>query len=1127
MVVRPPRSRRCTSLLLLAALLALPAPGGATGGPRGDAGRAFAMLLPPAPILAGDLVALHSARRLGRGWLRRLSFSVGAAPAEAVAIDPHTLLLVVPPGVSGAQRVLVVERRGRRERVLFEGPIELASIQVKTREPARQSAEFGLRFEDPVGLRPGSRVDGWARALGVATLGTTSPVGVTGSITGRAGAVISLLLTGDAAPQAPATGAATAQSLAVPITTTTLSVTVNFGTGVSFGTISTGGTRIGFVGDVSISIPPPAAVVTPEVASVSPNPAPPGSIVTLSGAALGALQDRSRVVLGGHPVVTFPRVRSWSDDTVRVQLPRALGGIFDLYVLRDLVPAVPVPIEIEPPCPPVPPFTQLLGGSGQDVAFAVRQTRDCGYVLAGRTTSAPALGVDALLIRTDAHGQPLWSRTYGGKGLDEAKDVVETHHGFVFAGQTQSSDLGASGSDFYVVATDGDGNVEWSRVLGFATTERAEAVELLHEHDHGAEVALVVGGFTTQDQARRGTDALFYVLDVQGGVVATRIAGGRGDDRVDDLVATSSEGFLGVGRTRSPEFGTSGFDPYAVLLDLDGSVRWEGAFGGAPGDEHAQSVEATGQGTYLLAGQGGTALDAFVSAGAGGDVLLVELDEAGNPVRRAQLPANGQDVATAGAFPTGDGGFAVTGFTTSSSLGASGTDAFVARVDCGLALGAVEVFGSPANVERAHGAAVLSDAGTVLAGEFVHTSRTTGRTDTDVLLVKTAPLPGDAPVIDDFTANSLPALQVRTGDPVTLHWRVRDADEIAVERLGGNGPPLDLVDAGGPLVDASFTFPAFGIGSTACGDTCGDAVYRLAARNACAEVQRNVVVTVVPLGAATLSPEEERLLEMESNLVQRFDQPMGGVGSLAVSVPDQACVGDSCTPIVRVLPTAHPDVVTDPSAPVAVCITGSGVPYTNASVEVGVDLFGEDIDDGAPPILSYRPDGTLASMSFGEILFQRGDTTPPTGLPLPDSAWFGHYSGWHTADGGMTIWGIDDFVAHPGLGIPLVPPLVCFGPPEFGSPLRGPGCGAVPVPLVPHPGAWDVHLFRELAFGGVMRPGFVSFDAGVADPCAGATRLGSVCESGSSPLSAAGGRASLFPAVDLATGTFVPTPCGP
>src|SRR5687767_15967992 len=80
-------------------------------------------------------------------------------------------------------------------------------------------------------------------------------------------------------------------------------------------------------------------------------------------------------------------------------------------------------------------FQKTYGGAGTDYIWAVAQTADGGYILAGETQSVGAGLSDAFLTKTDAYGTIQWTRAYGGIAYDWAYMVRETSDGgYIFVG---------------------------------------------------------------------------------------------------------------------------------------------------------------------------------------------------------------------------------------------------------------------------------------------------------------------------------------------------------------------------------------------------------------------------------------------------------------------------------------------------------------------------------------------------------------------------------------------------------------------------------------------------------------------------------------------------------------------
>ena len=74
-------------------------------------------------------------------------------------------------------------------------------------------------------------------------------------------------------------------------------------------------------------------------------------------------------------------------------------------------------------------WNKTYGGTGADTGCAVVQNSDGGYAIAGRTASFGAGGNDIWLIKTDATGNMLWNKTYGGTGTEQANAMVQTSDG--------------------------------------------------------------------------------------------------------------------------------------------------------------------------------------------------------------------------------------------------------------------------------------------------------------------------------------------------------------------------------------------------------------------------------------------------------------------------------------------------------------------------------------------------------------------------------------------------------------------------------------------------------------------------------------------------------------------------
>jgi hypothetical protein len=236
-------------------------------------------------------------------------------------------------------------------------------------------------------------------------------------------------------------------------------------------------------------------------------------------------------------------------------------------------------------------WSRTFGREEEDEAYSVQQTTDGGYVLAGFTRSFGAGSPDAWLVKTDANGNEIWNRTYGGTGNDRAFSLATTvDGGYVLAGWTTSS--GAGGFDAWLIKADANGNEVWSQTFGSDTEEGVFSVQ-----------PTLDGGFVLAGDfylgEARGRDAWLIKTDADGNEVWSRTFGGENDDHAMAVHPTPDGGYVLAGDSSS--FGAEDWDAWLVKADSNGNELWQRAFGGSDW-EGGNSVQPTADGGYILSG---------------------------------------------------------------------------------------------------------------------------------------------------------------------------------------------------------------------------------------------------------------------------------------------------------------------------------------------------------------------------------------------------------------------------------------------------------------------------------------------------------------------------------------------
>jgi len=199
-------------------------------------------------------------------------------------------------------------------------------------------------------------------------------------------------------------------------------------------------------------------------------------------------------------------------------------------------------------------WTHTYGGSGGDWGYSVAQTKDGGYIIVGTTFSFGAGGPDIYLIKIDAYGDTLWTRTYGGKIVEFGYSVAQTKDGgYIIAGETWS--FGAGAPDVYLIKTNAEGDTLWTRTYG---GDRAYSVAQTTDGGY-----IIVG--ETESIGAGKSDVYLVKTNSEGDILWTRTYGGSGGDRGYSVAQTIDGGYIITGRTKS--FGASKMDVYLIKTD--------------------------------------------------------------------------------------------------------------------------------------------------------------------------------------------------------------------------------------------------------------------------------------------------------------------------------------------------------------------------------------------------------------------------------------------------------------------------------------------------------------------------------------------------------------------------------
>ncbi len=295
-------------------------------------------------------------------------------------------------------------------------------------------------------------------------------------------------------------------------------------------------------------------------------------------------------------------------------------------------------------------WEKTIGGWFSDVAYAATQTSDGGYAFGGGSVSGTECnkttgnngGRDFWIIKTDASGNILWQRSYGGSLYDGIFSMITTNdNGFLCSGYSRSgiggdqTSINYGDQDFWTMKLDSTGTIEWQSSFG------GSGKDIIFTAEQTSDSGYILGGMTDSpisgtvtETDHGGYDYYIVKIDSLGNEEWQARAGGSAFDECRTISEMPNGNYFVAGYSESGISGNKtapskgGNDFWVMELSSSGTILWQQTFGGTGDDNSAAGPMLMADGSIMLAGESNSPVggDKTVPPKGGTDFWIIKLD---------------------------------------------------------------------------------------------------------------------------------------------------------------------------------------------------------------------------------------------------------------------------------------------------------------------------------------------------------------------------------------------------------------------------------------------------------------------------------------------------------------------
>ncbi len=212
-------------------------------------------------------------------------------------------------------------------------------------------------------------------------------------------------------------------------------------------------------------------------------------------------------------------------------------------------------------------WTKTFGGAYNDEAWQVQPASDNGLIVIGAGMPQNFGNWDLQLIKTDVNGNAIWTKNYGGPFAEQGRAVRQTPDGgYIAVGWKRSSAIG--GKEIWLLKLNASGDTLWTRTYNDYTEQEARTIELTPDGGY------LMAGWAIADWESY-EDVYIIRVDSLGNVIWRKNYGGENSQKAWSAKPTSDGGYIVAGWTDNHPNITG---MYIIKTDSNGDTLWTRIF---------------------------------------------------------------------------------------------------------------------------------------------------------------------------------------------------------------------------------------------------------------------------------------------------------------------------------------------------------------------------------------------------------------------------------------------------------------------------------------------------------------------------------------------------------------------